>query len=135
MVSPATRLPRAKDERVDFIVAAITNPGKKDRLMEVIREEIDLIRDRGVTEQELSEAKKAYLQSARVRRTDDAALNSDLLGTLFNERTMQHYADLEANVAAATVEDVNAAIRKYIDPDRLVTAIAGDFAAVDRGEK
>jgi len=128
-------LPRAKDTRVDFIVAAITNPGMKDRLMSVIREELELIREKGVTEQELSEAKEAYLQAARVRRSDDSALNNDLLGTLFNDRTMKHYSDLEASIEAATVESVNTAIRKYIDPDKLVIAIAGDFAAVERGEK
>lgn len=128
-------LPRARDTRVDFIVAAITNPGMKDRLISVIREELELIRDQGITEQELSEAKEAYLQAARVRRSDDSALNNDLLSTLFNERTMKHYAELEANIQAATVEDVNAAIRKYIDPDKLVIAVAGDFAAVERGEK
>jgi zinc protease len=128
-------IPKAKDERVDFFVAAITNPNKKDQLMQVIREELELIRDKGITEQELAEAKEAYLQAARVRRSNDPALNNDLLGTLFNERTMEHYANLESTIASATVEDVNAAIRKYIDPDKLVIGFAGDFAAVERGEK
>ena len=121
-------LPRAKDNRVDFIVAAITNPGKKDRLVAVINEELEKIRTGGITEKELEEAKKAYLQAARVRRSDDAALNQELLGSLFNERTMQHVADHENNIANATVDGVNSAIRKYIDPEKLVIAVAGDFA-------
>ncbi len=128
-------IPRARDERVDFVVAAITNPNKKDELMSVIREELELIRDKGVTEQELAEAKEAYLQAARLRRSNDPALNSDLLGTLFNERTMEFHATLESTIASATLEDVNAAIRKYIDPDKLVIGFAGDFAAAERGEK
>ena len=61
-------LPRSKDSRVDFTVAAITNPGKKDRLIEVINEELIRIREEGITETELKEAKAAYLQAARVRR-------------------------------------------------------------------
>jgi zinc protease len=98
-------------------------------LIGVIREELDKIRDDGITQEELDEAKKAYLQASRVRRTNDAALTSELLSTMFNERTMEHYAKHDTQIEAATVESVNAAINKYIDPEKLVMAIAGDFAA------
>lgn len=127
-------LPRSKDSRVDFTVAAITNPGKKDRLIEVINEELIRIREEGITETELKEAKAAYLQAARVRRSDDGALNQELLSSLFNERTLQHLADHEQNISDATLEAVNAAIRKYIDPERLVISVAGDFAKAQQSE-
>ncbi|MGC6549555.1 MAG: M16 family metallopeptidase [Rubripirellula sp.] len=127
-------LPRSKDSRVDFTVAAITNPGKKDRLIEVINEELIRIREEGITETELKEAKAAYLQAARVRRSDDGALNQELLSSLFNERTLQHVADHEQNISDATLESVNAAIRKYIDPERLVISVAGDFAKDQQSE-
>jgi zinc protease len=123
---------RPKDDRVDFTLYAIVNPGNADRLREVIREEIDLIRDQGVTDKELKEAKVSYLQSARVRRTGDSALTGELLMTMFTGRTMQHHADHEQQIEAATVESVNRAIRKYIDPDKWVKAIAGDFAAAKK---
>lgn len=118
---------RPKDHRVDFTLYAITNPDNKDRLLAVIREELDRLREEGVSEQELDEAKTAYLQAARVRRANDAALAGELLGTLFNERTMQHDAEHEAQIQAATVAAVNEAVRRFIVPDDLVTAIAGDF--------
>ncbi len=118
---------RAKDGRVDFTLYAITNPQNKDRLVEVIREELDLIRKEGITEQELLEAKVAYLQAAKVRRTKDSALAGELLSTIFNERTMQYHEDHINQIEAATVESVNSAINKYIQPDQLVMAIAGDF--------
>ena len=127
-------LPRSKDSRVDFTVAAITNPGKKDRLIEVINEELIRIREEGITETELKEAKAAYLQAARVRRSDDGALNQELLSSLFNERTLQHVADHEQNISDATLEAVNAAIRKYIDPERLVISVAGDFSKAQQSE-
>ena len=127
-------LPRSRDSRVDFTVAAITNPGKKDRLIEVINEELIRIREEGITETELKEAKAAYLQAARVRRSDDGALNQELLSSLFNERTLQHVADHEQNISDATLEAVNAAIRKYIDPERLVISVAGDFAKAQQSE-
>ncbi|MFG0261506.1 MAG: M16 family metallopeptidase [Novipirellula sp. JB048] len=121
---------RARDNRVDFTLYAITNPANRERLMRVIREEIDRIRQDGITSEELQKAKSAYLQRNRVSRTDDASLASELLNTLFNERTMAYEAQHEAQIQAATVESVNEAIRSYIQPERLVMAIAGDFANV-----
>ena len=109
---------------MDFTVAAITNPGKKDRLIEVINEELIKIREEGITETELKEAKAAYPVSRVSGRSDDGALNQELLSSLFNERTLQHVADHEQNISDATLEAVNAAIRKYIDPERLVISVA-----------
>ena len=119
---------RPKDGRVDFTLYAITNPQNRDRLLAVIREELDRIRADGVTEDELSEAKASYLQRARVRRTDDLGLAAELVGTMFNERTLQYQADHEQQIQSATVASVNQAIRSYIDPEKLVIAVAGDFA-------
>ncbi len=118
---------RFKDGRVDFTLYAITNPDNKDRLVEVIREELDLLRTDGITEAELAEAKVAYLQAAKVRRTNDTALTSELLSTIFNGRTMQYHADHIDEIEAATVESVKDAVVKYIDPEKLVMAIAGDW--------
>ncbi len=93
----------------------------------MIREEVDRIRNDGISEQELTEAQTAYLQAARVRRTKDNALAGELLSTIFNGRTMQHHADHIDNINAATVESVNNAIKKHIDPEKLVISIAGDW--------
>lgn len=120
---------RAKDKRVDFIVYASSNPENKKRLIEAIREELDRISKDGITQKELEEAKVAYLQAARVRRSTDAAIASELLGTMFLNRTMQQAADHEQQIQDATVDSVNDAIKKFIHSDKLVMAIAGDFAA------
>jgi zinc protease len=126
--------PRTKDNRVDFILYAITNPQNKDRLVDVIMEEIESIRHDGITAKELEEAKTAYLQAAKVRRSSDDALAGDLLSTLFNERTMAYHVKHENQIKEATVKSVNAAIKKYIVPENLVIAIAGDFATGEKAE-
>jgi zinc protease len=107
----------------------MANPQNKDKLLTAIGEELDRIRKHGVTQEELEKAKDSYLSSMRVTRSNDSGLTNELLGTLFNERTMQHYADHEAQIEAATLGDVNQAIKKFIVPEKLVKAIAGDFAA------
>jgi len=119
---------RVKDNRVDFVLYAITNPENRDRLIKVIIEEIDRLRKDGVKADELEQAKGAYLQAARVQRTGDQSLASQLLSSMFNERTLEYVAEHEDQIAGATIESVNAAIRKYIDPAQLVMAIAGDFS-------
>ncbi|TWU15386.1 Protease 3 precursor [Allorhodopirellula heiligendammensis] len=119
--------PRPKDDRVDLTLYAITNPDNKDKLMKVIREEVDRLIADGVTPQELEAAKQSYLQAARISRTGDASLASMLLMSMFTDRTMSAVAEQEQQVRDATIDQVNAAIKKYIDPDKLVTAIAGDF--------
>ncbi|WP_404307634.1 M16 family metallopeptidase [Neorhodopirellula lusitana] len=119
---------RPKDDRVDLTLYAITNPANKDKLMRVIREEIDRILTDGVTADELDKAKQSYLQAARISRTGDSTLASLLLSSMFTGRTLDSVATHEEQIQNASIDDVNAAIRKYIDPDRLVIAIAGDFA-------
>lgn len=120
---------RHLDARTDFTLYAITNPQNVDRLLEVIREEIDLLREKGVTAEELARAKESYLQAERVRRADDGSLASLLLGTIYNQRTLAFTAEHEQRIATLTLEQVNQAIRDYIDPQRLVMAVAGDFEA------
>ncbi|WP_145419777.1 M16 family metallopeptidase [Planctomycetes bacterium K23_9] len=126
---------KAKDKRVEFSVYAITNPGNKKRLVEVIHEEIEKIRAEGITEDELVKAKAGYLQAARVRRTDDAALAGKLVGSIFNGRTMKQIADHEQQIADATVDSVNQAIRSYIHPEKMVLVAAGDFVAAEAKER
>ena len=46
---------------------------------------------------------------------------------------MAYYADLEKKINALTPADVLAALKKYIDPKKLVVVDAGDFAADTRG--
>ena len=82
----------------------------------------------GVTAQELSEAKSGLLQEWAINRTQDGSLASQLASNLKFGRTMAFTGDREARVKAATVEQVNGAIRKYLDFDHLVQMYAGDFA-------
>ena len=115
------------DERTGLTLFAITNPENKDRLIEVIREEIDKLLKEGVTEKELAAAKDGILQGNQLDRTQDGALASILAGTIFAKRDMSYYSDFEKHIAEMGVEEVNAALRKYIDVERLVIFVAGDF--------
>lgn len=125
----------AQDERTEFSVYAISNPENKDRLINVINEVLTSFVKHGVTVDELAKAKDGYLQQQSVSRTDDRRVAALLVATLFNDRTMQFYIDQEQAIADATLAEINGIIAKYIDPERLVISLAGDFANVkDNGK-
>lgn len=116
------------DERTSLTVFAIANPETKDRLIEVINEEVQLLLQDGVKEEELAAAKQGILQSSQLERTQDGNIAGILVGTIFANRDMSYHAQFEKQVADLTVEQVNAALKKYVDMDRLVIYLAGDFA-------
>ncbi len=115
------------DERTSFYIYAITNPDKIDRVHEVIHEEIAKLLKDGITEEELATKKEATLQQRELRRSTDASLAQTLATYAFTDRTMQFAEDFEEKVRSLTVEDVNAALRKHIDPEQLIIVMAGDF--------
>jgi len=81
----------------------------------------------GFTADELAAAKKAWLQERNVGRSQDASLAGTLASHERWSRTMQFDRDLENKVAALTVDQVSAALRKAVDPAALVYVKAGDF--------
>ena len=60
-------------------------------------------------------------------RGADNELVSLLASNLQAGRTFAFQAEMEKKVAALTPEQVSAAFRKYVDPNRLVIVQAGDF--------
>ncbi len=115
------------DLRAGLMINAICNPANLPKAIKCLDEEIALILKDGVTEQELAEAKKGYLQQQKVRRASEQALPGLLASELYLGRTMQHEVDLEKAIEALTPEVVNKALRKHIDPKKLIVIGAGDL--------
>ena len=119
----------AWEPRATFAITAICNPQNMARLEVCVQEELQrLLRD-GITADELTKARQGYLESLKVSRAGDTAIAASL-GNLRNlNRTMTWQADFEKKINALTSDTVNAALRKHLDPARLVIVTAGDFAA------
>ncbi len=111
-----------------FQTFAIYAPENAARLEAAFREEIDKVLKDGFTADEVREARSGWLQSRQVTRAQDPALASQLAEGMFIGRTLTFDQALEARVAALTPDQVNAAIRKFIDPSRITIVKAGDFA-------
>jgi zinc protease len=117
----------ALDRSARFSMVAICNPTNMTKVEKAIAEELDKVLKEGVGAKELDEAKAAYLESLKVSRSNDHALASLLSSELYAGRTFAYYAELEKQVKALTPDDVNAALKKSLDPKRLVIVEAGDF--------
>ncbi|SOD81700.1 M16 family metallopeptidase [Spirosoma fluviale] len=116
------------DKYATFTTYAMYNPQNADKLEKAFREELEKMRTEGFTAEEIKAAKSGYLQDEMVSRAQDPALASMLNNYLFMNRTMAFDADLDKKLEALTPEQVNAVMKKYIDPSKLVLVKAGDFA-------
>lgn len=125
------------DKRSIFYTYAICNPANMTKVKAAIREELDLLRAKGVTDEELASAKQGWLQSQAVGRGSDGTLVGTLSSTARAERSMEYYSGLETKVRSVTAEQVLEVVNKYLDPERIVIVAAGDFekAAKDAEQK
>jgi zinc protease len=124
--------PSAVDERTTFFLFAISNPDNAPKVHEAIQDELKKLLDNGITAEELEAAKAGYLQEQQVQRTEDRAIVQTLESYAFIGRDMKFVAEFEDRISKLTVEEVNAALKKHIDPQRLFIVQAGDFKAEEQ---
>jgi zinc protease len=115
------------DHRTAFYIYASCKPVNMPKLRMAIRQEIDRLLKDGITATELKNAQQGYLQRQQVRRTRDDELAALLEQTMLTGRTMQFTADIEAKIGKLTERQIQTALKKHIDPQRLFIAEAGDF--------
>jgi zinc protease len=112
----------------DFAFYAITAPQNIDRVKSAFDDELTRARRDGFTADELKRAKEAVASASRLGRAQDASLGRTLMSFVERGKTPKYFAELDALRAQMSLDDVNAAFRKYIVPEKLVFGVAGDFA-------
>jgi zinc protease len=116
-----------KDDGAIFMAIAISNPKNTPQVDASFRDELAKTLKDGFTADEVSAAKKSWIQERMVGRAQDNALVG-LLGVRERfDRTMKFDEALEAKVAALTPEQISQAFRRHIDPANLIYVKAGDF--------
>jgi len=108
---------------------AIFAPQNRARVQAGFEEELARFVKDGITAAELAEAKQAILAERATARTSDAAVAGGWNAKLDQGRTFAWSAEQDAKLAALTVEQVNAAIRKWIVPADADWSAAGSFDA------
>lgn len=116
----------SQDERANLMMVASCQAQNIGKLEVVMKEELDRLLAKGVTAEEVKNAKQGFLQNQQVSRSSDASIAASLNNMLFEGRTMAYEEELEQKIAALTPEQVSAALKKHIDSKRLVIVTAGD---------
>ena len=103
-------------------------PQNRDRLRAAILDELALRAASGFSPLEVAFASRAIVSA----RADALAQPANLVGLLANNlrwaRSMERYGRTTEAYAQVDAEAVNAALRRYLDPQRLVEVTAGSFA-------
>lgn len=111
-----------------FSISATAAPQNLIKLEAAIKEELQRALSQGFTQEELSRAKSGLLQQRAQNRTSDAAIAGGWAYDLYLNRTWAWSQALDDKIKAVTLEQMNAAFKKYIDPAKMSTFIAGDEA-------
>lgn len=112
-------------------IYAAFNPLYKGRLDSALRQEIDKAIAGGFTKDELEKSKTAWLEGNKTSLGMNDFLARQLRWYIRDGRDLTGFTDFENKVKALTVEQVNAALRKYFDKSKLVMVYGGDF---DKGK-
>jgi len=116
------------DPSGSFVALAIHAPENVDAVQAAFVEEMEAVLAEGFTQEELDAAKQGWLETRQLARAQDSQLASALSQNLYFGRTMMFEADTEARVRGLTLEEVNRALRSWIDPAKMTVVKAGDFA-------
>lgn len=110
-----------------YAIAAPQNIGKVEV---AFKEEVAKALKDGFTTVELAAAKSGALQQRLQQRAQDDALAGALSNNSYLGRSFVWSKQFEDKIAALKPEDVQAAMRKFIDPNKITFVKAGDFAKV-----
>lgn len=117
----------ALDKSASFNASMIYNPQNVARLETAFREEIERAAREGFTSEELEAARSGWLKAREVSRASDGSLAGTLAEYLYLGRDFTFDASREELVRKLTVEQVNAAVKKYLNYERMISVKAGDF--------
>ena len=117
-----------QDENSQWEVSAIFAPQNREKVEQALQEEIARALKDGFTQAELETGKQSLLNYRQLSRAQDGRLAAAWVSNLYLGRDFSVSAKVDAQLQALTLEQVNAALRRYIHPDQLVIGVAGDFA-------
>ncbi|HEX7915814.1 insulinase family protein, partial [Rudaea sp.] len=110
---------------------AIYAPQNRAKVEAGFHEEIQRFARDGINAEELASAKKAYASGVADSWPQGGFEAGMLTDVQQIDRRMDYYTNLHKAVADLTLDQVNAAIRKWIKPENVVWSQAGDFTKTD----
>lgn len=118
---------QTKDDGGEFYASAIAAPQNMPKVEADFKDEIERILKEGVTADELTKAKKTWLDQRALERADESSLAGELDSLERWGRTMQWDAELDAKVEVLTPQQVDEALKRHLDPTAISIVKGGDF--------
>jgi zinc protease len=118
----------ARGDSALFSAMAISAPANTPKVEASFMDELRKTLKSGFTAEEVEKQKKAYHDQQIVGRSQEQMLIRRIASLEHLGRTMKWDEQLEAKIQALTVEQINAAFRRRINPDAITIVKAGDFA-------
>lgn len=122
------------DDQAVFTIYAISNPENTEKVAATIIEEIEQLLAAGIKDQEFEKAKESYLTKRQGSRADDRGLAGLLRKNLQADRTMAFFAESDQQMQSLTKDQVEAALKRFVEVDKLVVVTAGDFEKLDHSK-
>jgi len=117
-----------------FYCHALTRNEQALETVEAIREEIVRLRDKGVTQTELDEAKQSILNSFVFNFDSPSKIIGRQMSYEFYGYPMDFAEKLMDTITRVTVEDVNRVSKQVLDPEKMLLIGVGNTAAVDKAK-
>jgi zinc protease len=102
-------------------------PQNAARVETAFREEVARAFKEGFTAKELASGQQSLLSFRKLSRAQDGALAAAMVGQLELGRTFEQTRKVDEALAGLNLDQVNAALRRYLHPDDFVMAWAGDL--------
>ncbi|MEP7154506.1 MAG: pitrilysin family protein [Betaproteobacteria bacterium] len=110
-----------------WVVGASAAPQNIAKVEAAFREELARALKDGFTDAEITAAKSGALQRRVQSRAQDGTVAAGWVSNLELGKTFAWSKQFEDRVSALTAEQVTAALRKHINPDKVTIVKAGDF--------
>lgn len=115
-----------------FYVIAVAPAANTGHVIELIKTELRRLVDEPITPVELEQSRNAVFHRAlyEIEKPLDVVTRKALAE--LHGLDPDYYEQYLDRLQTITVEEVHAAVRRWLDPDRMITLVIGDAAAFDR---
>ncbi|WP_353160966.1 pitrilysin family protein [Myroides odoratus] len=116
-----------KNDNSSWMIYAFLNPTKRTEVETAINDEFAKLVANGITEDELKANKTSWKNARQTNLGSDNYLLSLSNMRLMYDTPFSDFDKLNAEIDKLTVKQVNAAIKKYLQPSKFTTIYVGDF--------
>jgi len=118
------------NDNASFTGFAIYAPQNLEKVDTGFFEEVQKAVDSGFTPEEFKQAQEGFLRQRETMRADDGRVAGTLTGWLEAGRTYAFDEQVDQKLRSVTLPEVNAVLKKYVDPRKLSVIKVGDFKQV-----